>query len=178
MCFAQGSHHTVLTLGHPELLVLRSLARDGLVSSRESKVTNLQLAVTVDEQVARLEVAMDHVSRVDVLDAAEELVEEELDVQVAERLAASHDLMEIRLHGFHVEVNLVVPVPNIVQINQPRQVLMFSKVSQQRDLTERPACQDGFVEYSRDALDGDGLPGHRVLNGNDKAVCSLSQRPK
>lgn len=169
---------SILTFRHPELLVLGRLARDGLVPSCEAKVADLELAVAVDEQVARLEVAVDHVRRVDVLDAAEELVEEELDVQVAEGLAAAHDLVQVRLHGLHVEVDLVVPVPDIVEVNQPRQVLVFSKVPQQRDLAQRPARQDGLVEDARDALDRNGLPGHRVLDGHDEAVRTLPQGPE
>ena len=70
-------------LGH-EALLLRLVK-----PAREPKVANLQLAVRVHEQVARLEVAVQHVGRVDVLQAAERLVDEGLEVRVRERLAGT-----------------------------------------------------------------------------------------
>lgn len=45
----------------------------------EAKVTDLQVAVLVDENVGRLQVPVDDASRVNILEAAENLVEEVLD---------------------------------------------------------------------------------------------------
>jgi hypothetical protein len=39
-----------------------------LEPSSQTKVTDLQLAVGIDEQVSRLEISVQHVGRVDVLD--------------------------------------------------------------------------------------------------------------
>ena len=68
-------------LGH-EALLLRLVKPAG-----EPKVAYLELAVRVHEQVAWLEVAVQHVGRVDVLQTAERLVDEGLKVCVRERLA-------------------------------------------------------------------------------------------
>ena len=68
-------------LGH-EALLLRLVK-----PAREPKVAYLELAVRIHEQVARLEVAVQHVCRVDVLQTAERLVDEGLEVRVRERLA-------------------------------------------------------------------------------------------
>ena len=43
---------------------------------------------------------MDDVARVDVLDTAQQLVEEVLHVVVAERLVAVYELLQVRLHEF------------------------------------------------------------------------------
>lgn len=58
-----------------------------LETSRESKIANLEFAVGIDEQVARFEVAMEYVSRVNVFETAQRLVDEGLVVSVGERLA-------------------------------------------------------------------------------------------
>ena len=51
----------------------------GLVGgAREPEVADLEVAVGVEQQVGRLEVAVQHARRVDVLEAAQELVEEVL----------------------------------------------------------------------------------------------------
>jgi hypothetical protein len=64
----------------------------------KSKIANLELAVRVNEQVARLEIAVQHVGRVDVFQTAERLVDEGLEVRVRERLAGA-DLSVITKKG-------------------------------------------------------------------------------
>ena len=68
-------------LGH-ETLLLRLVE-----PAREPEIANLELAVRVHEQVARLEIAVQHVGRVDVFEAAERLVNEGLEMRVREGLA-------------------------------------------------------------------------------------------
>lgn len=46
----------------------------------KNKVTHLQYAVAVDEQVARLDVPVEDARRVQILEAAQDLVQEHLDV--------------------------------------------------------------------------------------------------
>jgi len=55
----------------------------------QSEIANLKLAVRVHEQVARLEVAMHHIGRVDVFQTTENLVDERLEVRVREGLAGT-----------------------------------------------------------------------------------------
>ena len=50
--------------------------------ARKPKIANLEFAVRVDEQVSRLEIAVQHVGRVDVFQTAERLVNERLEVRV------------------------------------------------------------------------------------------------
>jgi hypothetical protein len=70
-------------------------------AAREAEIANLQLAVGVDEQVARLEIAVQHVGRVDVLEAAQNLVDEGLEVGVGERLAGADDSCQVTLHQLY-----------------------------------------------------------------------------
>lgn len=51
----------------------------------QSKVADLQIAVLVDKDVRRLEIAVHYAGRVDVLETAEDLVEEVLDELLLER---------------------------------------------------------------------------------------------
>jgi hypothetical protein len=66
----------------------------------EAKVADLELAVGVDQEVSRLQVAVEDVGGVDVLESAEDLVDEGLEVGVGERLAGPDDGGEIALHQF------------------------------------------------------------------------------
>jgi hypothetical protein len=117
--------------GH-EPLLLRLIKPTG-----KSKIANLELAVRVDEQVARLEIAVQHVGRVDVFQTAERLVDEGLEVRVRERLAgadlsvikgyvrslgsaangkmrmgcSTHDGVKVGFHELFVEIHLIkVPI--------------------------------------------------------------------
>ena len=74
-------------LGH-EALLLRLVE-----PAREPEITNLEFAVRVHEQVAGLEIAVQHVGRVDVFQAAERLVDEGLEVRVRQGLTRT-DLRE------------------------------------------------------------------------------------
>lgn len=93
-------------LGH-ESLIARSLGRatTGRVSTREAKVTDLQFAVRVNEQISWLEVAVQDVRGMDVLQSAERLVDERLEVRIGEWLSGA-DLISARgelsvLRTFH-----------------------------------------------------------------------------
>lgn len=56
-------------------------------TSCQTEIANLQLTVSIDKQVARLQVTMKDVCRVYVFQAAEDLVDKGLEVGVCERLA-------------------------------------------------------------------------------------------
>jgi hypothetical protein len=52
-------------------------------------------------------ITVQHVRRVDVLETAESLVDERLEVRIAERLARADDCVQVGLHQLLVEVYLV-----------------------------------------------------------------------
>jgi hypothetical protein len=70
-------------LGHVAGILLR-VDRE---TARQAEIADLELAVGVDQQVTRLEVTVQHVRRVDVLEPAQDLVDEGLEMGVCERLA-------------------------------------------------------------------------------------------
>lgn len=82
----------------------------GLVAEAtgETEVANLQFAVGIDEQVAGLEIAVQDVGRVDILEAAEDLVDKGLEVGVGQRLATADDGSQVTLHKLFVQVDFVV----------------------------------------------------------------------
>lgn len=62
---------------------------------------DLEVTGGVDEQVGGFEVTVQHVGRVDVLEASQDLVQEVADVVVAQPLALQQ-LVQVRLHqGLH-----------------------------------------------------------------------------
>ena len=69
----------------------------GVGDAGQAKVADLQLAVGVQQNVARLQVAVEDIRRVDVLEAAQYLVEEVADVVVAELLSVEQ-LRQVGLH--------------------------------------------------------------------------------
>ena len=92
-----------------EVPARRDVVRHGLdaarrllveVHARQPKVANLQVAVRVDEQIPRLQVAVRHRRRrrVQKFHAPQHLVDEELDVVVGEGLGRFDHGAQIRLH--------------------------------------------------------------------------------
>ena len=64
------------------IAVLCHLQEAVFLVPRQTKVRDLDEAVGVDEKVGRLQIAVEDVSRVDVLEPAQDLVREALDVVV------------------------------------------------------------------------------------------------
>ena len=72
----------------------------------EAKVADLEDAVGVDEEVAGLDITVHDFGRVEVLDPAQQLVEEHLDVVGREVLRRDDDLVQVRLHQLRDHVDL------------------------------------------------------------------------
>lgn len=54
-----------------------------------------------------------------------------------------------------VYAHLIIPIPNVVHVHQPCQIIMFSKMLQQSNLSQRPSRQNDLVEHLGHTLDGD-----------------------
>ena len=85
--------------------VPRILLRINRETSCQTKIANLKLAVGVHQKVAGLQVSVEHVGGVNIFQAAEDLVDEGLEVGVGEWLAGSDDCCEIAFHEFLVYVS-------------------------------------------------------------------------
>lgn len=70
----------------------------------QTEITNLELAVCVDQQVSGFQITMQDVCGVDVLQSAKDLVDKRLEVSVGKGLAGTDDGSKIALHQFCVEI--------------------------------------------------------------------------
>lgn len=96
-----GSHQNLggpVVLRHHLLRHVLGLVR--LLDARQPEITDLQHAVAVHKQIARLDVSVQDAGRVQILEAAQYLVEEHLDVILRQVLRGHNDLVEIRLQQF------------------------------------------------------------------------------
>ena len=64
----------------------------------QTKIADLELAVGIDEQVTGLQISVQDVGRVDILETAQDLVDEGLEVGVGEGLAGSDNGSQIAFH--------------------------------------------------------------------------------
>ena len=67
-------------------------------ASSKTKVANLELAVGIDQQITGLEISVEHVCRVNVLQTAQDLVYEGLEVCIGKRLSRPDDGRQIAFH--------------------------------------------------------------------------------
>mmetsp|Transcript_54149 Transcript_54149/g.144737 ORF Transcript_54149/g.144737 Transcript_54149/m.144737 type:complete len:262 (-) Transcript_54149:276-1061(-) len=90
-----------------------------LLDPCKSKVANFQVAVRVDQQISRLQVPMDDLCRMDVLQAAHDLVQEELAVVISQQLRTSEDRRKVRLHQLRDDVDILKSAHHARQKNMP-----------------------------------------------------------
>lgn len=61
----------------------------GCIASSKAKVTNLELTVCIDEQVAWFQIPVKDIGRMDVFQTTEGLIEKRLEVSISQRLTRS-----------------------------------------------------------------------------------------
>jgi hypothetical protein len=83
--------HTTLTRQDSNMIVL------GISDASQPKVADLEITIAVQQDVARLEIAVNHVGRVNVLQASKDLVRKVADVIIRD-LLRFQELEEVRLH--------------------------------------------------------------------------------
>lgn len=92
----------------------------------------------------------------------------------------------------NLDSHLIVPKPYVIQIDQtlirehnitapgrhdsPSQIIMFTEMAQQCDLSQGPPCQYHLVKHPRNALYGYRFSTQRILNRDDETVGALTQR--
>lgn len=94
----------------PKSLNLMGEGLDGQTEGTgKSKVSNLEVSLTIDEKVLRFEVSVDDASGVAVVDAVDELEEEELDlVRGHGVLVLTQIFLHVVLHDFKDQVKLLL----------------------------------------------------------------------
>ena len=148
------------------------------VPPRESKVADLELAVGIHHEVAGLEVAVEDVGRVDVLEPAQDLVDEGLVVGVGEGLSGSDDGVEIGLHQLLVQVELVVGLRvDDVHVVEAGDVFVVAKVLEELDLAQGALGEDLLAKDVGDLFDGDRLAAVacRVACRHHQAISTLTE---
>ena len=79
---------------HEPSILLSNLA----IASSEAEVANLEFAVGIDKQVTGLQISVENVGGMDVLEAAEDLIDKGLKVGVREGLAGPNNGCQITFH--------------------------------------------------------------------------------
>ena len=148
----------------PEGDNLVRVGTDGdLKGARKPKVGNLQLALTVDQQVLRLQVAVHDAARVADGHTLEELVHVGLDQRHAHaiRPAGIHVFFEVFVEPLENEVEAVLGVLYVHQVDD----VGVRELLQKGDLTERRG-RDAFVlDLETDLLECD----HAACRLSDEA---------
>ena len=89
-----------LTCQEASVIMLR------ISDSGQSKVTDLEITSRIEKEVAGLQVPVEDISRVDVLEAPQYLIEEVADVVIAQSLSLQ-ELVEIRFHEALDDVDIL-----------------------------------------------------------------------
>lgn len=118
---------------------------------------------------------MENIGGVDVLQAAEELVEEELVVLGREVIVGLDDLVEVGLHELEDDVNVAELAArwrehDMLDLDDVR----VAQEAEQLDLAEDAGGVRDVLEDVVDLLDGDVLAGEGVEGGGDHAVAALA----
>jgi len=97
---------------------------------------------------------MQDICAVDVFQAAQDLVNEGLEMGVSQRLTRADDCGQVTLHKFYVQIGLVEVVrPWNVHVVQTYNVPVPAEVPQQLDLAQSALGQDLLAENISDLLD-------------------------
>lgn len=145
-------------------------------TSGKTKITDLEFAISVDEEISWLQISVEHIGGVNVLETAKNLVDEGLEMRVGKWLSRPDDGGQIALHEFLVQVALIeVFGTRNVHIVKTCYVSVSSKMLQQLDLAQCALSKNLLAEDIGNLLDGYTLTGLVVGSGTDDAVGSLAQ---
>jgi len=135
--------------------VLRERVRGLFVAASKTKVTDLEVAVFVEQQVRGLQVPVDNVRGVDVEAPAQQLVHEVLNVVVGQVLPRVDHAMHVRLHQVRNNVNVLVAslAGWLRHINQRDDVLVVEEF-QKFDLAHDSLGIDQIFECLGHLFDG------------------------
>lgn len=80
-------------------------------ASSQTKIADLQLTVCIDEQISGFQVAVENVGRVNVLEPAENLIDERLEVSVGKRLAGADNGGKVTFHHLYISILVMHVTP-------------------------------------------------------------------
>lgn len=148
------------------------------VATRKAKVTDLQLAVCVEQDIAGFEVTVKDVGRVDVLETAKRLIHKALEMSIRERLSGTNNSVKVCLHELFVEVYFVkdsIRLKDNVHIIEASNILVATEVVEELDFSETSLGEDFLGTDIRNLFDRAALSGTPVLCSDDETVGALSE---
>ena len=139
---------------------------------REAKVTNLEIASCVQQQVTGLQVTMEDIGRVDVLEAPENLVEKVANVVITESLGLEQ-LVEVSLHQAldNVDITETVDVDWTEDVADIDDILVLEPV-EDLDLPEGSLAVSLMFKWA-DLLDGYLALSLDIQSGHNHPVGAL-----
>lgn len=122
-------YHLVTTYLLKMQIILRFEFALVLVPAGEPEVADLQITVLIEQQIAGLQVPMNHVGRVDVKQPTQSLVHEILNVLVGQLLLGVDHSMKIRFHQVcdDVDVFIILGVIRPLEVEQRNDVLVVKE---------------------------------------------------
>ena len=113
----------------------------------------------------------------DIAQPAEGLVDERLEVCVGERLARTDDGVQVGLHEFLVEVDLIERPTRMryVHIVQACDILVPTEMAQQLDLAQSALGQDALGEDIGHLLDRNAFPRAAVRRSGNTPIGTLPE---
>mmetsp|Transcript_12581 Transcript_12581/g.33595 ORF Transcript_12581/g.33595 Transcript_12581/m.33595 type:complete len:272 (+) Transcript_12581:667-1482(+) len=159
-----AGHHVV---GAAECILLLRLQH-----AREAEVADLEVAVLVHQQVRWLQVSVDNAGAVQVYQATKYLVHKVLVMLLCERLLGVDDPVKVRLHQVSDYVDVLeVWAGRREHVQDPYDIVMV-KLPQQLHFPQDPLAIDEVIEGVADLLNRELLPGPRILERCDAAICT------
>lgn len=158
-----------------KVVLLRGGVRGSRISleTGKAKVADLEVAFLVDQEVGRLEVAVDDAAAVQVLDALEQLVEQVGHVVVAQVVGAD-DGVQVGVHVLLDEVDLAeaLETGGLLDVEDLDDVRVVEAL-EELDLAQGPQAEEVPLK-GLDLLDGHELLAVVAVADGDDAVGALS----
>ena len=148
-------------------------------AAREAEVAYGEVAVRVDEQIARFQVAVKHLGRVHKFQATQHLVREVLHVLLAEHLRGRNYALHVALEERHDNVQRMEILAVgwcCHHVEHFDDVVVLAEVAQQHDFAQDTLGIDEVREHAGRALNSYAPSSERVICRYDQAVRASADR--
>lgn len=155
------------------------LSQHGVVSveaSRESEVSDFQIAVFIEKEVGRLQISVDDQGRMHIQNSPQDLVNKVLDVFIREFLPRIHNSVHVGLHQVADDVDVFKASPSFVGLDDIKKGdnIFMVKESQQLDFPYDTLRIDEVFKGIVNFLDCDLDSFSSVLGRNYDSISSSS----
>mmetsp|Transcript_7318 Transcript_7318/g.14538 ORF Transcript_7318/g.14538 Transcript_7318/m.14538 type:complete len:368 (-) Transcript_7318:243-1346(-) len=108
--------------------------------TRQTQVTNLEVAIGVHKEVIRLEITMHDIGRVEVLQSTQDLIREISDVVVGKGLGGANDAVEVGVHQVCDDVDILelgLALRALHDVLNADNILVATEVTKQLQLAQQ-----------------------------------------